>query len=676
MSGRPQEAQSVAEHASYKGEEFRSGDASLQQTSVLGPGDGCGAKPEGNANKIQGAMADCNEGRPGSGESSLGEMSHLQSNGESPSTTVLPQTRTKKCPSSRGENCSPEKTFKAQICSTAMEKSRSGSPQQSVATKASGSGMTSLVSKVSWIIEDAEGLFWIITTALQQVRKEGLEPVWACWSSHVLPLLRERKILSVVVENEAISVVKSNLFSLLRDGTFVSVVKDLSLVQLIMTLRQNFPSGNIFRIFQDFMISSFTHLPRLAKAQGNKVMLANASINSGHVLTNEDFLSPHWQNMADIHDRIVTEDLQVSDSDVPEISSVHKDNDPPVETLCVMGVEGVGRVLHSLIEFPDSLLSLHTLSPADLVDTLQPVIPTLLFNSQKVVAVCWLSVARCRQTKPSPALLILAETGIYTLTSECGLLLLFSELPLSELREVRISLAGQSLCLMGATEDTSLHVYTYSQNLTKELCGAILGVTHPGDDGLSQHPLLSGDLMDMSLDWTVCVTDLQLDAGLRVSCSFQKSLVDLSYHLYQNMEQEMVFLGDVHILFYTTVGVCLSGCSEPLAQLVLTDTHLGLLQEAPCSVPVMPCRSHFHHLTLRRRSDVRCVVVHGEDQRGAARLDVILANTRPRGHQESVTEATTPSADISDSSPQAEVWKLTFSCSSEAACLINHLSNV
>lgn len=673
MPERPQEAQSVAEHASYRGEELRSGDASLQQTSVLGPGDGCGAKPEGNANKIQGAMADCSEGRPGSGESSLGEMSHLQSNGESPSTTVLPQTRTKKRPSSRGDNCSPEKTSKAQICSTAMEKSRSGSPQQSVAARANGSGMTSLVSKVSWIIEDAEGLFWIFTTALQQVRKEGLEPIWACWSSHVLPLLRERNILPVIVENEAISMVKSNLFSLLRDGTFVSVVKDLSLVQLIMALRQNFPSGEMFRIFQDFMISSFTHFPGLA--QGNKEMLADVSLNSGHVLTNGDFLSPHWQNMADIHDRIVTEDLQVSDSDVPEICNVHGDNDPPVETLCVMGVE-VDSVLHSLIEFPDSLLSLHTLSPAELVDALQPVIPTLLFNSQKVVAVCWLSVARCRQTKPSPALLILAETGIYTLTSECGLLVLFSELPLSELREVRISLAGQSLCLMGATEDTSLHVYTYSQNLTKELCGAILGVTHPGDDGLSQHPLLSGDLMDMSLDWTVRVTDLQLDAGLRVSCSFQKSLVDLTYLLYQNMDQEMVFLGDVHILFYTTVGVCLSSGSEPLAQLVLTDTHLGLLQEAPCSIPVMPCRSHFHHLTLRRRSDVRCVVVHGEDGRGAARLDVILANTKARGHQESVTEAATPSAHISDSSPHAEVWKLTFSCSSDAACLINHLSNV
>ncbi|KAJ4949636.1 hypothetical protein JOQ06_021145 [Pogonophryne albipinna] len=75
-------------------------------------------------------------------------------------------------------------------------------------------------------------------------------------------------------------------------------------------------------------------------------------------------------------------------------------------------------------------------------------------------------------------------------------------------------------------------------------------------------------------------------------------------------------------------------------------------------------------------SDVRCVLVHDEDERGAVSLDVTLANARGRGHPESVTKAASPSAHASNSSPQAEVWKLTFSCSSEAAFLIKHLSNV
>lgn len=659
VSEQPQKAQSMAEHASYR-EEVWSGDGGLQQTSVLGPGDGCGTRQEGNANKIQDGMADCSEGRPGSSESSLGAMSHLQSNGDSPSA-VLPQTTTRSWPdkkhlSSQGDDCSPERTsFKTQFCSTPLKKNSGASPQETVETRSKKSGMTTLVSKVSWLIEDTEGLSWIFSTALQQVRKEGLETVWAYWSSHILPLLRERNVISAVTESELIPVVKANIFTLLKDSKIVSVVKDLPLLQLIVSLlRQNPSSGEMFRIFQDDMNSTFTNLPSLTPAQG----------------------STEREEMPSDFDKMIVEDLQVPDLGVPEICYVHTDDNTQVENLSAQSMEGVQNDQQTLIEFPDSLLSLQTLSLPDLMDTLQPVVPALLFNSQKVVAFYWLSVVKCGQDKPYPALLILVETGLYTLTTESGHLVLYDELPLFELKEVQISLAGQSLCLMGATGESSLHVYTYSQKLTKALCCAILGVTHPGDERVSQHPLLSGDLMQMSLDWTIPITDLQLDAGLRVSCNFQKSLFDLSYCLHQNMDEEIVFLGDVHLLFYASVGVSLSSYSEPLAQLVLTNTHLGLLLEVPYSVPPVSCRLQFHDLSLRQRSDVLCVVVHGQDERGAVRLDVILEKTKGRVHQESVTEAATPSALILDSSPHVEVWKLTFSCSSEAACLINHLSNV
>lgn len=664
VSERPQKAPSVAQRASYEGEQVWSGDASLQQTSVLGLGDGCGAKPEGNANKIQDAMADCSEGRPGSGESSLGKMSLLQSNGGSPSTTRLPQTGArsrpdKERPSSRGDFSTPEKpSSEAQFCSAATD------------------GMTSLVSKISWITKDAEGLFWVFSMLLQQVGKEGLELVWACWSNHVLPLLRERKMVSVVMESEVITVVKANVCSLFRDGKIVSVVKDLPLARLItLALRPNSPPGKMFRIFQDYVNSRRTSLWGLAPALGHKEEETPAvSLNSGDVATNGGFPSPRWQNVADLHNRMIREGLQAPASAVPEICYAHTDK-RPVENASVQSTEGVRRDRQRLIEFPDLLLSLQTLPLPALRDALQPVIPTVSSNAQRIAALYWLSVGKCGQAEPRPALLVLLETSLYTVTFDSGRLVLFCEQPLPELREVHISLAGQSLALMGATGESSLHVYTYSETLTKELCRAILGVAHLGDDGVSQHPLLTGDLMQMSLDWTTDVAALQLDGGLRVSCTFQRSLVDLSYLLYRNMDREPILLGDVRLLFYTTVAVCLGSRSKRLAQLVLTDTHLGLLQEAPCSGPVVPCRSRFHDLTLRQRSGVRCVVVHGEDGR-AVTLDVILANAKARGRLESVTEAATPSAHILDSSPHAEVWKLTFSCSSEAAGLINHLSNV
>ncbi|XP_008320466.1 kinesin-like protein KIF16B isoform X4 [Cynoglossus semilaevis] len=252
------------------------------------------------------------------------------------------------------------------------------------------------------------------------------------------------------------------------------------------------------------------------------------------------------------------------------------------------------------------------------------------------------------------------------------------------LKEINIALAGQSLRLMGTTEDSILGVYTHSQKITKELCVVILGAICPGDNRISQHPLLHGDLMKMSLDCQVYVPDLLMDAGLRVCSQFHRSLADLIYLLHCNMDHTGIPLGDIHILLYFSVAACISpdSHSESLMQLFLTDTSFGLVQvdtvfhPTLCCVTLQPYRPLFCNLTLRQRSDVRCVLLHDEDERGAVRLDVILVNTKGRGHSESVSIATSPPAKASNSAPLAEVWKLTFSCSSEAAFLINHLSNV
>ncbi|KAK5882198.1 hypothetical protein CesoFtcFv8_020808 [Champsocephalus esox] len=91
---------------------------------------------------------------------------------------------------------------------------------------------------------------------------------------------------------------------------------------------------------------------------------------------------------------------------------------------------------------------------------------------------------------------------------------------------------------MGSSEESTLGVSTHSQNLTKYLCSAILGVICPWDRRVSQHPLLHGDLMMLSLDWPAFVPDLLLDAGFKVCCQFQKSLADPVYFLHCNMKKE------------------------------------------------------------------------------------------------------------------------------------------
>ncbi|XP_059179887.1 uncharacterized protein kif16bb [Centropristis striata] len=692
-------AQSGSGDASFKEEEVWSGDASLQQTSVLGPGDGCGMKPEGNANEIKGVWADCYKERPGSGGSSLGCMSHLQSSRGTISTSVLSQTSTHsqldKRPLSSQAACRPpeETTFKGQFGCGEMDES-GGLEEipgvcvtETAAATVQRSGLGSWVSRFSCIVQDAGRILRSSPTVLQQVRAEGLQPVGARWSSHVVSLVRESNVLSVVRDSEVFSMVKGSfVFSLLKDSHIFSVVKDLPLIQHIqMEITQSLQPEQAAQMIQGCInpdatqtFSEVGNFPEDGLLISEDTRAKNKSIR--------DLQLPQEPVKADTRvkhgDKLIIEVSQVK-----HISEevTHEDQFEASETLRTVQINNNVQIFgQTLVEFPDSFLNLQALPLPDMMDTLQSIISTSVLPSQKILALYWLNVAKCSQPEPRPALLILAETGLYTLTSDSGLLVLFHYLPLLQLKEVQIGLAGHSLRLMGTTEESILGVYTHSQQLTKELCWALLGIICREDNRVSQHPLLHGDLMDMSLHWQACVPDLLLDAGLRVCCQFQKSLADLVYLLHCNMDQETVTLGEVQILLYTGVRVLLSPSThtESLAQLLLTDTHLGLVQEdavfhpPPRSVTVAPCHPQFSILTLRQRSNVRCVLVHDEDKRRAVSLDVILANVRGRGHPESVTKAATPPAQASNSSPHAEVWKLTFSCSSEAACLINHLSNV
>ncbi|XP_061546838.1 LOW QUALITY PROTEIN: kinesin-like protein KIF16B [Phycodurus eques] len=352
---------------------------------------------------------------------------------------------------------------------------------------------------------------------------------------------------------------------------------------------------------------------------------------------------------------------------------------------CVMKPEGNANEIQ---DFPAALVSLQNLSLQRLRTSIQSVLSSTVLVSQKIVALFWLNVATFSQPEPCPALLVLLEAGLYTLTVESGQLVLYHQLPFLHLKEFQISFSGHGLRLMGTTQESILGLYTHSEKLTQEVCCAILGIMLPGDSRVSQHPLFNGDWRrvgnKLSLDSQTCVPDLQLDTGLRVCCQFQKSLADLVYLLYCNMEEgTSVTLGELQLLMYTSVKVCLSSssCTETVTQLLLTDTHIGLVQEdvvfypTPRSGTIQPCHYQFRNLTLRQRADVRCMVVHDEDKCRSVTMDLIFASMKARSHPESVKVATPPAL-ASNSSPRAEVWKLTFSCSTEAACLISYLSDV
>ncbi|XP_069545908.1 uncharacterized protein kif16bb [Brachyistius frenatus] len=697
MSERPpRKDQSGVGVARYKREVWP-GNASLQQTTVLGPGDGCGMKPEENANEIQGVVTDCYKGRPGSGGSSLGSVSHLQSSGRTSSTSVLPQTSAhsqlaRKPLSSRAACCPPkETTFKGQFSCGEMDES-GGLEEipgvcvtEAAAATVQNSRLGSLFNRVSWIVQDAGRLLWSSPTVLQQVTEVKLQPIRARWSRHVVSLVRESNVLSVVKDSQVLSMVRGSfVFSLFRDSHIFSMVKELPLIQHIqMDINQHFKPEEAAQMIQGCINPDDTQPPVLTPTQTLSKAEGLPEDTWKRKRTIRDGQSPKEQDTADSHvkrgEKRITELLPLKHMSKTEVTDAPDDGNQASENS-----RTVPTVIQTLVDFPDSLLNLKTLPMQDMIDALQSVISTSVLTSQKILALHWLNVAKCSQPEPQPALLILMEAGVYTLTADSGLLVLFHRLPLLHLKEIHVSLAGHSLRLMGNTEESILGVYTHSEKHTKELCWAILDVVCPGDSRVSQYPLFHGNLMKMSLDWQVSVPDLLLDVGLRVCCQFQKSLADLIYLLHCNMDQETITLGEVKLLLYTSVAVHISASShsEHLAQFLLTDTHLGLVREdalfhrTPHSVTTAPCRPQFRDVTLRQRSDVRCMLVHDKDKRGSVRLDVILANVRGGGHPESVTKAATLSAYALNSSPHAEVWKLTFSCATEAACLINHLSNV
>nr|XP_046210432.1 uncharacterized protein LOC124038503 isoform X2 [Oncorhynchus gorbuscha] len=379
----------------------------------------------------------------------------------------------------------------------------------------------------------------------------------------------------------------------------------------------------------------------------------------------------------------------------------------------------------SLIEFPEALVKLQSLPVSNLLGCLQSVLPSV-FTSQRLLALYWLGVANCSQPHPHLALVLLLESCLYALTfdpdttDQTTPLTVFQHLPLLQVKEILVGFGGQSLRLKASSEECVLTLYTHSQTLTQALTHTMLEVLCPGDQRVFQHPLLVENLMVLSLDWKAQAPDLLLNAELRLSGQFHRTLADLVYLVHGNMNREKPHLGEVRLLLYTSVGVTTTPDPrpDPWAQLLLTDTHLGLVQEdtvfhpAPHHVPLLSRQAQFKGVTLRCLSDVQCVIVRNGvgsstsvcgdgagDEGGATRLDIILSQDwrtrreRSRGHPErgavaeadgsavgggGVAGASVLSAASNSCPPpqQAEVWKLHFSCSSEAACLINHLSNV
>ncbi|KAK6328385.1 hypothetical protein J4Q44_G00003630 [Coregonus suidteri] len=584
------------------------------------------------------------------------------------------------------------------------------------------SGMGSLVSRgVSWMFPDAGRLLrsstprvlqqvWDGTGVLQPTAGEGagsLQPgagggASSNWSSQVVSIVRESQVLSVVKDSQVFSLVReSHVYSLVRDSQVFSMVSELPLVHHISTaLTQDF--GSIHNeLTQDRQPVESTGLQQRA-IDLNTTPEINLPLVHNTVLSTAPILYPAHNTIEFAHKRNTGKEVDwrtKEQSPIRELDQIKIAEDPRCVTcgakstksqpppeqgdntrstgpekssIPVQGnrrTDGVQVYYGSLVEFPGALVKLQSLHVSTLLGCLQSVLPSV-FTSRRLLALYWLGVANCSQPRPHIALVLLLESCLYALTfdpdtpDQTTSLTVFHHLILLQVKEIRVGFCGQSLHLKASSEESVLTLYTHSQTLTQALTHTLLGVLCPGDQRVSQHPLLVEDLMVLSLDWKAQAPDLLLNAELRLSGQFHQTLADLVYLVHGNMNREKPHLGEVRLLLYTSVGVTTTPDPrpDPSAQLLLTDTHLGLVQEdavfhsAPRHVPLLSRKAQFKGVTLRCRSDVRCVIVRdgvgsstgvgGDgpgDEGGATRLDIILSQDwrtrgergdKPRGHPE------------------------------------------
>ncbi|XP_032419016.1 kinesin-like protein KIF16B isoform X4 [Xiphophorus hellerii] len=330
----------------------------------------------------------------------------------------------------------------------------------------------------------------------------------------------------------------------------------------------------------------------------------------------------------------------------------------------------------SLIELPPALAQLRSLSSQQVIDRTEPL--SSQRPGRRILSIFWLRAASFDQPSPEPVCLLLSEQDLTVVSAgqdSSDTLRLFHHFDLMEIREVQISLAGQHVRLIGSREDSVLAVFTHNQELTQEFCKAVLKARCPEtfSEATESHPLLSQDLVALSLDWTSRVPDIVSDIGLNLTSRFKRVLADLLYIVHGNMDGPgKPSLADIRPLLYSSVRLH----QDSLLQFLLTDTHVALLQEdgvfhpAPRGSSRVPIQPQFQGLKLRRRSDIRCLLVRRNE--ACFNVDIVFTNRNQQTPKRKV-EPRRRSADVPSCGARCESWKLSFGCSAEAQILINHL---
>ncbi|XP_055458552.1 kinesin-like protein KIF16B isoform X2 [Psammomys obesus] len=360
--------------------------------------------------------------------------------------------------------------------------------------------------------------------------------------------------------------------------------------------------------------------------------------------------------------------------------------------------EDAGKIIafkQTLISFPEQMLKLQECTLTDLLEHAMCSLPEPVHIVKAVKSIYWLAVANCTHPDPQAACLFLLPSSLYALVllDNCpGPMSIFHVLPLSALQEIQVGFGGQSIRLLGSTQDHLLTVLTYNKSLSQQLCQDLLGVLMAGYEAATyaSHPLLQQDLVQLSLDLKAEIPALALANGVQLSSNFQTTLVDMVYFLHGNMEASVPSLAEVQLLLYTTVKLENEASCAPCESFVLLNTHMALLREDHVFFPhtgsldILPPRGQFELITCKALSEFRCVIVPEKDKVSTLELVFVRKHGLPLNTGSGLPEQRqvasgarmlTPLCLQAGQNQALDVWKLTFNSQDEALWLISYLTS-
>ncbi|XP_077379328.1 uncharacterized protein kif16ba [Festucalex cinctus] len=336
-----------------------------------------------------------------------------------------------------------------------------------------------------------------------------------------------------------------------------------------------------------------------------------------------------------------------------------------------------------LLPMPLDLDRLHSAPRRHMLETMASLVPPTLAGLP--LGAFWLWAATWEEPQRRAACLLVSARQLTlisgggseqqkVLAGQEGLdsLVVSQRLDLGRIAKVHVGLAGQHVCLEAGSGEVLAVVYTLSKDLSQDLCRNLLTAVSPQSaDRFRHQPLLRGDLMLLSLDWSSEVPQILLD-HLTLSSSFKRDLADLLYVVHGNMSTgDKPPLGAIRPLLYTCAACAGSGA---VLQVLLTDTHVVLIREEP---PPGSLRPHFRLADLRRRRDVGGVLLR-RSPAGVLVHVVFRRPSEPSGREGAANRK--GSAQEEELAVRGEdrvhgdnSWKLLLGCVSEAAILIDQL---